>query len=58
MAVTKDNMVASSVCTNSDFDENIMNAAWDVKEIYRYKTSEMIYITMANKLDGVLITNR
>ncbi len=36
-------MAAGSVCTSSDFDENIMITAWDVKEIYRYKTSEMIY---------------
>ncbi len=37
-------MTAGSVCTSSDFDENIMITAWDVKEIYRYKTSEMIIL--------------
>ena len=36
-------MAAGSVCTSSDFDENIMITAWDAKEINRYKTSEMIY---------------
>jgi hypothetical protein len=36
-------MVAGSVCMSSDPDENIMTTVWDVKEIYRYKTSEIIY---------------
>ena len=37
------NMAAGSVCMSSDPDENIMTTVWDVKEIYRYKTSKMIY---------------